>query len=81
MLVKKISKKLCNKYSEKLFHHAKQPVTDALEFDSKRKFQKTAETTGDLSADKITRVPKTSPRIIQRELKKKYLENNLYLQN
>ena len=47
--------------------------------------QKAAEATGDLignkTADKITRVSKTSPKKIQKEIKKKHLEQDLYLQN
>ena len=44
--------------------------------------QKTAEAGGDLIgnkiADEITKVSKTSPKIIQKQMKKKYLEKDIY---
>ena len=43
-----ISKNLSSKYSQKLFDHAKQSATDALNAVSKRAIQKTAEATGNL---------------------------------
>ena len=62
---KSISKNLSSKYSQKLLDHAKQSATDALKTASKRAIQKTAEATGDLigknTADRITKVSKTSP--------------------
>ena len=62
---KNISKTLSSKYSQNLLDHAKQSATDALETASKRVTQKKAEVTCDLidnkTADKITRVLKTSP--------------------
>ena len=61
---KNISKNLSSKYSQKILDHAKQSATDALTTASKRAIQKTAEATGDLignkSADRITKVSKTS---------------------
>ena len=42
-----------DKYSQKPLDHAKQSATDALETASKRAIKKTAETTGDLSSNKI----------------------------
>ena len=66
---KDISNNICGKYSHKLFDHVKQSDTDALKTTSKRVIQKTVEATGDLTgniiADKITKISKTS------------LENNL----
>ena len=51
---------LSNKYSQKLLDTAKKSTTDAIETDSIRVIQKTAEATGDLIgnkiADKITSV-------------------------
>ena len=53
-------------YSQKIFDHTKYSATDALETASKRATQKTPEATGDLignkNADKIIRLPKTSPK-------------------
>ena len=47
--------------------------------------QKTVEETSDLIgnkiADKITRLSKASPKIIQKRMKKKYLNKNIYHQN
>ena len=63
---KSISKNLSGKYSQKLLDHAKQSGTDALKTASKRVIQKTTEATGDLigknTADRITKVSKTSPK-------------------
>ena len=63
-IVKYINKNLSGEYSQKLLDHAKESATDALETSSKRVFQKTAETTGYLTgnkiADRITKVSKTS---------------------
>ena len=42
-----------SKYSQKLFDHAKQSITDALKTASKRENQKTAEASGDLIGNKI----------------------------
>ena len=55
---KNISKGLSGKYSQKLLDHAKQSATDALKTSSKRFIQKTAEATGDLIANKITKFQK-----------------------
>ena len=85
---KKISKNVRSEYSQNLFDHAKQSATDALETASKRKIQKAAEATGDLIrnkiADEISRVSKTSPQNnseTKKQIKKKYLEKDIYLQN
>ena len=65
-----ISEGLNSKYSQKLLDHAKQSATDAFKTSSKRVIQKTAEATsaliGNKIADKITRVPNTSLKIIQK---------------
>ena len=51
----------------------------------KERFKKTVEATGDLIgnkiADKITRSQKLNHRIIQKQMKEKYLEKDLYFQN
>ena len=77
---KNISKNL---NSQKRLDHGKKSVTDALKTASKRTIQETAEGTGDLIgneiAAKITRVSKSSQRIIQKQMKKKYLEKDIYL--
>ena len=61
-----ISKNLNRKFSQKILDHAKKCATDALKIASKGAIQKTAEATVDLIgnkiADKITRVPKTTPK-------------------
>ena len=61
---KNTSKILSSRYSQK--PHAQQSTVDALKTTSKRAIQKTAEATGNLignkSADKITRVLRTSPK-------------------
>ena len=76
---------LSTKYSQELLDHAKQSATDTLTTASKRAIQKTGEATGDLIdnkiADRITKVSKASRKIIQRQIKKKYLEKDLYLHN
>ena len=51
----------------------------------KQQFKKTAEANGDFIDNKIayrvTKVSKIHQRIIQKEMKKKYLEKDLYHQN
>ena len=59
---KDISKNLSGKYGQNLPDHAKQSATDSIKTVSKREIQKTAEATGDLIENKITRVPKSSPK-------------------
>ena len=67
---------LSNKYVQKLLDSAKKSRTDAIKTASKRAIQKAAETTSDLSgnkiADKITSVSKKSAM----ELHSKELPNN-----
>ena len=54
-------KKFSEKYSQKLFDHAKQSASDTFKTASKREIQETADTTGDLSGNEITdRVTKVS---------------------
>ena len=63
---KNMSKKLRNKYCQKLIDIAKKSTTDAIKTASKRAIQKTAEETGDLignkNTDKITSVSKNFPK-------------------
>ena len=66
---KNMGKNLSNKFGQKLIDNAKKPTTDTMKTASKREIQKTAETTGDLTgnkiADKITSVSKKSPKELQ----------------
>ena len=59
---KNMGKSLSNKYGQKLLDSAKKSTTDAIKTASKIAIQKTAETTGDLTgnkiADKITSISK-----------------------
>ena len=52
---KNICKKLISKCGQKRLDHAKQSATDATESSSKRIIQKTAETTGDLTGNRIVK--------------------------
>ena len=77
---------LISEYSQKLLDHAQQYATDALETISERAIQKTAKATsgfiGNKIPDKITRVSKSSPKIIQikkKQMKEKYLEKDIYI--
>ena len=77
-----ISRNLSSKQSQKL--HAKQSATDALKTASKRAIQKTEKATGDLIGIlliKLQEPQKLYHRIIQKQMKKKYLEKDIYLQN
>ena len=53
-IAKSMSKNLRGEYSQKLLDHAEQSATNALKTSSKNVIQKTAETTGDLTGNKIT---------------------------
>ena len=78
-----LSKNLNTKYSQKLLDHAKQSATDALKTVSKRAIQKTAEVTGDLIENKMITLQESQKlhhRIIQKQLRKKQLEKDIYLQ-
>ena len=61
----KATKRLSNKYGQKLLDSAKRSITDAIKTASKRTIQKTTEATGDLIdnkiADKITSVSNKKP--------------------
>ena len=61
---KNVSKNVSGKYSQKLFDHSKNSVTDVLKTGSKRVVPKTVEATGNLignkTVDKITKVSKNS---------------------
>ena len=85
---KNISKTLSSQYSQKLFDHAElfptdalKSTSDAIKTASKRAIKKATETTGDLIGNKIAESQKLHHRIIQKQMKKKYLEQYLYLQN
>ena len=62
---KHMGKSLSNKYSQKRLDRAKKSTTDAIKTASKREMQKTAETAGDLTgnkiADKITSISNKKP--------------------
>ena len=62
---KHMGKSLSNKYSQKRLDRAKKSTTDAIKTASKREIQKTAETAGDLTgnkiADKITSISNKKP--------------------
>ena len=81
---KNVGKTLSSKYSQKLLDHAKQPATYALKIASKSAIQKTAEAIGDLIGNKIAgrikKVSKIHHRIIQKQMKRKQLEKDIYLQ-
>ena len=63
---KNISKNLSDNYSQKPLYYAKQSVTDALKTTSKKVIQKTAESTGDLTVNKIAnRIMEVSRRSLQ----------------
>ena len=76
----KVAKNMSNKYSQKLFGHAKQSAADAFKTASKRVTQKTAATTVDLTgnkiADKTTNISK-SPENVSKELHSKTDENEI----
>ena len=80
-----ISKNLSSKYGQKLIDHAKQSAYDALKTASKKVIQKTAEATGDLIVEKflikLQEPQKLHQRVIQKQIKNKYLEIDLYFQN
>ena len=75
-------KNLSSKYNQKLLDRAKQSSTGAFKTSSNKVIQKTVEaigdSTGNKTADKITRVSKNPPKIIQERMKKKYLQKNIY---
>ena len=80
---KNISKNLISKYSQKLNGSLKNLVQIHLKMFQKERFKKTGETTGDLIrneiADKSQEYRKLHHRIIQKHMKKKYLEKDTYL--
>ena len=76
-----ITTNLSSKHSQKL--HTKQSATNALKTASKKAIQKTAKATGDLIGIlliKLQAPQKLHHRIIQKQMKKKYLEKDIYLQ-
>ena len=74
---KNMGKSLSNKYGQKVFDSAKKSTTDALKTTSKRAIQKTAEPTGDLTANKIPdEITSASKKKSTTELHSKELHNN-----
>ena len=86
---KSISENVSKKFSQKRIDHAKHFTINAVKATSKRAIQKTAVATGDLignkTADKITQQfcesQKLHKRIIQKQMKKKFSEKDINLQN
>ena len=86
---KSISKNVSKKFSQKRIDHAKHFTINAVKATSKRAIQKTALATGDLIGnkivDKITQQfcesQKLHKRIIQKQMKKKFSEKDIHLQN
>ena len=66
-----------------LNNNAKKSATDALETASKRSNQKTTEATGDLIEKKLLiklqESQKLHQKLIQKQMRKKYLEKDIYL--
>ena len=78
------SKHLSGNKSQKLVDHAEQPTADAFKIVSKRAIQKIAEVIGDLDIKlliKLQESQKLQQEIIQKQMKKKYLQKDSYLQN
>ena len=78
-IIKNISKYLSRKYGQKLLEHAKQSATDAIKTNSKTAIQNTAIATSNLISDKS--FENIHHRIIQKQMKKKKLEKDLYFQS
>ena len=86
---KSITKNVSKKFSQKRIDHAKHFTINAVKATSKRAIQKTAVATGDLIGnkivDKITQQfcesQKLHKRIIQKQMKKKFSEKDIHLQN
>ena len=84
---KSISKNASKKFCQKRIDHAKHFTVNAVKATSKRAIQKTAVATGNLSGnkiiDKITQQfwesQKLHKRIIQKQMKKNFLEKNIHL--
>ena len=57
---KNMGKNLSNKYSQKRLDSAKKSATDSISSASKGAIQKTAEATGDLIGNKISKITKAS---------------------
>ena len=63
--------RVSSKCSQKFLDHAKKPATDARKTSSKRVIQKTAESTGDLSGNKIAdNITKESQKLYHRIIQK-----------
>ena len=82
---KNISKNLSSKYSQKIIDHAKQSTTDLLKTALKIKIRKQQKKLVIWLEIKLLIELQVSQkrryRIIQKQMKKKYLEKYLYLQN
>ena len=76
---KNISKNLSSKHSQKFFDYVKQSATDALKTASKIAIQKND--WNDKVAIKLQKPRKLHHRKIQKQMKKKYLYKDMYLQN
>ena len=84
-----ISKNVSKNFSQKRIDHAKHFTINAVKATSKRAIQRTAVATGDLFGnkivDKITQQfcesQNLHKRIIQKQMKKKFLEKDIHLQD
>ena len=83
-MAKNISKNLVSKYSQQLNDSPKNLLQMHLKMFQKERFKKTGEATGDLIrneiAEKLQESRKLHHRIIQKHMKKKYLEIYIYIQ-
>ena len=74
---------MSNKYSQRLFDSAKKSTKNSKKSDLKRAIQKTAEATGDLignkTADKITKVSKTSQNALKIDENKTDIPKEKYI--
>ena len=74
---KNICKKLSSKCGQKRLYHAKQSATEATESSSKRIIQKTEETTGDLTGNKIVKAVAEPSNAKITKVSKNSQQNNL----
>ena len=77
---KNVSKNLSGKYNQKLLDYAKKSATDALKTSSKRVIQKTVKSTGNLIANRITKISKNSEHDKEMSMIKKYLKRDMFFQ-
>ena len=86
---KSISKNVSKNFSQKRIDHAKHFTINAVKATSKRAIQKTAVATGDLIGNKIVDTitqqfcesQKLHKRIIPKQMKKKFSEKDIHLQD